>query len=75
VRQALSWPTVEAREGAMLVHFTRQNGDKLFINPENVWALIPNSEPDETIVKSAAGETIIVKGSVDEVARNLNQFS
>jgi uncharacterized protein YlzI (FlbEa/FlbD family) len=59
----------------MLVHFTRQNGDKLFINPLHVWALVPNSNADETLVKSAAGETIIVKGAIDEVARNLNQFS
>lgn len=60
----------------MLVHFTRQNGEKMFVNPAHVWALIPNSgEADETIIKSAAGETIIVKGPIDEVARNLNQFS
>lgn len=59
----------------MLVHFTRQNGDKMFINPQHVWALIPNSEHEETIIKSQAGETIVVKGSIDEVARELNQFS
>lgn len=59
----------------MLVHFTRQNGDKMFINPDHVWALIPNAEAQETIIKSAAGETIIVKGAIDEVARDLNQFS
>lgn len=59
----------------MLVHFERQNGDKMFINPAHVWALIPNGAADETIIKTADGETIIVKGAIDAVARNLNQFS
>jgi uncharacterized protein YlzI (FlbEa/FlbD family) len=59
----------------MLVHFTRQNGDKMFVNPRHVWALIPNGEPEETIIKTADGETIIVKGTIDQVARDLNQFA
>jgi len=59
----------------MFVHFERQSGDKIFINPAHVWALMPNDEKKETLIKSAAGETVVVKGQIDDVAKQLNQFS